>query len=323
MQDLNDLYYFAIVVDHGGFAPAGRALGIPKSKLSRRILALEERLGVRLLNRSSRRFSVTEIGREFYHRCLAMLVEAEAAEQVIADVRAEPRGTVRISCPVAVIQFQFGALIARFMAENPAVEVHLEAVNRRVDVIAEGFDIAIRVRFPPLEPSDLVMRRLDESTQCLVASPALVTRALASPADLTGQPSLDLGPAHRDHAWCLEHENGQEALIPHQPRLVTDDMSALHAAALAGVGIVQLPTMVVSQDVQAGRLVLVLPDWRPRSGIVHAVFPSRKGLLPAVRALIDFLAHECAAQRQGSGHSAGGQESQQGPATVAPRDQYL
>jgi DNA-binding transcriptional LysR family regulator len=110
MQDLNDFYYFVAVVDHGGFAAAGRALGLQKSRLSRRILKVEERLGVRLLNRSSRRFSVTEIGREFYDRCVAMLVEAEAAEQVIAQVRAEPRGVVRMSCPVALLNSQFGAL---------------------------------------------------------------------------------------------------------------------------------------------------------------------------------------------------------------------
>ncbi|HET6605577.1 MAG TPA: LysR family transcriptional regulator, partial [Rhodopila sp.] len=130
MQDLNDLYYFVQVVDHGGFAAAGRALGLQKSRLSRRILMLEERLGVRLLNRSSRRFSVTEIGREFYNRCVAMLVEAEAAEHVVAEVSAEPRGIIRVSCPVALLSFQFGALIAQFMAKHPAVEVHLESTNR-------------------------------------------------------------------------------------------------------------------------------------------------------------------------------------------------
>ena len=186
MQDLNDLYYFVCVVDHGGFTAAGRALGLQKSKLSRRILQVEERLGVRLLNRSSRRFSVTEIGREFYDRCVAVLVEADAAEQVVAQVHAEPRGIVRISCPIALLNFQFGALIGRFMVENPAVEIHLESTNRRVDVIAEGFDVAIRVRFPPLEPTDLVMRQLDESTQCLVASPALIRVPLSSPTELSG-----------------------------------------------------------------------------------------------------------------------------------------
>jgi DNA-binding transcriptional LysR family regulator len=308
MQDLNDLYYFVQVVDHGGFAPAARALGLQKSRLSRRMLALEERLGVRLLNRSSRRFSVTEIGREFYGRCVAMLVEAEAAEQVIAEVRAEPRGIIRVSCPIALIGFQFGALIAKFMAENPAVEIHLEATNRRIDVLAEGFDVAIRVRFPPLEPTDLVMRKLDTSTQCLVASPALISTELRSPADLHGLPSLDLGPAHRDHQWQLEAADGKTATVPHQPRLVTDDMTALREAALGSVGIVQLPTIMIWQDVDAGRLVHVLPDWRPRAGIIHAVFPSRRGLLPSVRALLDFLARECAAQRQQAAGMSGRHE---------------
>lgn len=298
MQDLNDLYYFVQVVNHGGFAAAGRALGIQKSKLSRRILQLEERLGVRLLQRSSRRFSVTEIGREFHDRCVAMLVEAEAAEQLVAEMRTEPRGVVRMSCPTALLAFQFGALVARFMAANPAVEVHLEATNRRVDPVAEGIDIAIRVRFPPLEPTELVMRRLDESTQCLVASPQLVPHALASPADLADLPSLDLGPPHGQHVWRLHHADGGSASVNHPPRLVTDDMAALREAALAGVGVVQLPTMMIWEDIQAGRLVHVLPDWRPRSGVIHAVFPSRRGLLPSVRALVDFMATECEAQRR-------------------------
>jgi DNA-binding transcriptional LysR family regulator len=304
MQDLNDLYYFVSVVDHGGFAAAGRALGLQKSKLSRRILQVEERLGVRLLNRSSRRFSVTEIGREFYDRCVAMLVEAEAAEQVVAQVRAEPRGVVRMSCPVALLHSQFGALIARFMVMNPAVEVHLESTNRRVDVIAEGFDVAIRVRFPPLEPTDLIMRRLDESTQYLVASSALIRTPPSSPSDLSGLPSLDVGPAHQDHQWRLEHKDGQTALIPHRPRLITDDMAVLREATLAGAGVVQLPSVMIWEDIRAGRLVHVLPQWQLRGGIVHAVFPSRRGLLPSVRALLDFLAQKCAAARRQLGSGA-------------------
>lgn len=299
MQDLNDLYYFAQVVDHGGFAAAERATGLQKSKLSRRIQQLEDRLGVRLLNRSSRRFSVTEIGREYYDRCVAVLVEAEAADRVIAQVRSEPRGVIRVACPVALINFQFGALFARFLATYPEIEIHLESTNRRVDVIAEGFDIAIRVRFPPLEPTDLVMRRLDTSTQCLVASPSLLAgRTVVSPADLSHSPSITLGPVQRDHQWHLEHADGQTASVTHVPRLVTDDMAALRDAAMSGIGIVQLPTMMIWRRVASGDLVHVLPDWRPRAGIVHAVFPSRRGLLPSVRALVDFLAAECAEARK-------------------------
>jgi DNA-binding transcriptional LysR family regulator len=295
MNDLNDLHYFVEVVDHGGFAAAARATGIQKSKLSRRIQQLEERLGVRLLNRSSRRFSVTEIGREYYDRCVAMLVEAEAADEVIAQVRAEPRGVIRVSCPVGLINYQFGTMFAHFLNAYPAIELHLESTNRRVDVIAEGFDVAIRVRFPPLEPTELVVRKLDISTQCLVASPDLMAgRSIASPADLNGLPSVTLGPPQRDYQWHLAHADGQTASVTHLPRLVTDDMAALCDAACAGVGVAQLPTMAIWRQVATGELVHVLPDWRPRAAIV---FPSRRGLLPSVRTLLDFLATQCAEAR--------------------------
>lgn len=293
MEDLNDLYYFAQVVEHGGFAPAGRALNIPKSTLSRRVLQLEERLGVRLLQRSTRHFSVTETGQEFFQHCMAMLVEAEAARLVIERTRAEPQGTIRMTCPTALLHYRIGGLVSRFMAENPKVQVHLEPTNRRVDVLGEGLDLALRVRFPPLEDSDLVMRTLARSPQRLVASPTLVQRlALRLPVEpehLGEQPSLDWGPP-RDHIWQLEGPDSAHAEIRHTPRYITDDMSALRQAALDGVGIVQLPFMVVDQDLENGRLVEVNPQWAPRCGIVHAVFPSRRGLLPSVRSLIDFLA---------------------------------
>lgn len=296
MQDLNDLFLYVQVVDHGGFAPAGRALGIPKSRLSRRIGALESRLGIRLLQRSTRRFSVTDIGKEYYRHCVAMLVEADAAQEVVDRARSEPRGVVRMSCPPALLCFQVGDMVAHFMAENPHVVVHLLSTSRRVDVISEGIDVAIRVRFPPLEETDLVMRVLAESTQRLVASPEIIKGLPARlvPADLNALPSLDLGPAHREHVWSLEGPDGVGATVPHDPRLVTDDMAQLRAAALRGVGVVQLPTNLITKDLADGRLIDVLPDWTPRSGIIHAVFPSRRGLLPAVRGLIDFLAVEFA-----------------------------
>lgn len=300
MQDLNDLYYFVQAVDHGGFAAAARALGMQKSKLSRRIGLLEEGLGVRLIQRSTRRFSVTEIGQEYYRRCVAMLVEAEGAQSVIDQSRAAPCGVVRLSCPTGLLAFQFGELFARFMALYPDVELHVESTNRRVDVIGEGFDLAIRVRPPPLGESELVMRRFDERTIRIVASPDLLrTRAaVMRPSDLSALPSLDFGPAGGEHRWRLFHDDGSQAEVRHRPRLLTDDMAVLRQAALWGVGLVRLPTLAVWGDLQAGRLVTVLPDWRPANEIVHAVFPSRRGLLPSVRALLDFLADACAAQRR-------------------------
>ena len=291
MKDLNDLYYYVQVVDHGGFAPAGRALGMSKSKLSRRIAQLEERLGTRLIQRSTRRFAVTETGQTYYGHCKAMLVEADAADEAIALTHAEPRGIVRMTCPVALLDARIADMLAAFMAAYPRVEIHLEETNRRVDVVGEGIDVAIRVRPPPLEDSDLVMRMLAERGQCLVACPQLLTGGIPQvPADLAGLPSMDLGLPQHEHVWHLIGPDGTQAAIRHRPRLVTRGMLALRAAALAGVGVVQLPSMMVREQIARGELVHVIPGWAPRREIIHAVFASRRGLLPAVRALLDFLA---------------------------------
>jgi len=299
MQDLNDLRFFAEVVEQNGFAAAARKLGMPRSRLSRRIGLLEDRLGVRLVHRSTRRFAVTEIGREYYRHCVAMMVEADAAQDTIDLIRSEPQGVVRVSCPSSVIYFQLGDMIAHFMEQCPKVGVLLESTNRRVDVIREGFDLAIRVRFPPLEDSNLVVRKLADSPQRLVASPRLVKdlshRLL--PADLSALPSLAWDPAKLEHDWQLHGPAGASAAIRHRPRFVTEDMVALRLAALRGVGVCQFPTFVVAEDIAAGRLVDLLPDWSPKPGIIHAVFPSRRGLLPSVRALLDFLAYQYLAQR--------------------------
>lgn len=297
VQDLNDLFYFAKVVEHGGFAAAGRVLGMPRSKLSRRVVLLEERLGVRLIQRSTRRFSVTEIGQEYYRHCRAVLVEAEAAQEVVERTRSRPQGLVRLSCPPGLLHVPVGEMLARFMAQNPLVQVQLDSTNRRVDVVAEGLDVALRVRFPPLEESDLVMRVLADSPQRLVASPDLLQGQPGPlvPADLHGLPSLDSGSPQDEHDWRLEGPGGATATVRHQPRLVTGDMIALRLAALQGLGVAQLPCLAVRRDLAEGRLVDVLPGWAPRPGIVHAVFPSRRGMLPSVRALLDFLATEFAA----------------------------
>lgn len=290
--DLNDLFYFAMVVEHGGFSQAGRALAMPKSKLSRRIGLLEERLGVRLIQRSTRRFSVTEIGQDYYRHCKAMLVEAEAAEEAIALSRAEPRGVLRLACPIALLHARIGGMLADFLALHPQVTLQLDATNRRVDVVGEGVDVAIRVRPPPLEDSDLVVRVLARRIWCTAASPALLKqmRTPKVPADLAMMPTVDLASPAQVHAWEYAGPEEVTASVHHRPRLVSDDMIALRSAAVAGVGVLMLPRMMITDELASGALVPILPQWQPRHGIVHAVFPSRRGLLPAVRALIDYLA---------------------------------
>ncbi|SFR03577.1 MULTISPECIES: LysR family transcriptional regulator [unclassified Enterobacter] len=291
MQDLNDFWYFVQVVDHGGFSPASRAVGIPKSRLSRRIQLLEERLETRLIQRSTRSFTVTEAGQIFYRHCKAMMIEAEAAQEAIDSLRAEPRGVVRLTCPIALLHVHVGAMLAQFMARYPQVTVQLEETNRQVDVVNESVDLAIRVRPGPLDDSELVMRKLADRGMCLVASPALVARfgLPSSPADLAPWPSLALSRVQQTYRWILFGPQDQEAILHHKPRFITTDMIALRSAAMAGVGIVQLPMMMLKEQFADGSLVHLLPQWRTRREIIHAVYPSRRGQLPAVRALIDFL----------------------------------
>lgn len=294
MHDLNDLYYFVQVVKNGGFAPAGRALDIPKSRLSRRIALLEERLGVRLIQRSTRSFAVTELGQEYFEQCLSMLAGAEAAQEVIDRTRAEPQGTIRISAPPALIYYFLGDLVARFMVQFPKVRVYLRSFNRPVDVLREGFDIAVRVRFGPLESSDLVMKPMGMSCQSLVASPTLA-RSLSLPAGpevLSQMPTIALGNEQRESSWRLLGPDGSRISVPFTPRMVTDDMMVLKQAALRGVGVVALPLLMIRDELEAGTLVDVGAPWQPEPGSVHAVFPSRRGLLPGVRDLLDFMSSE-------------------------------
>lgn len=298
--DLNDLLYFAWVVEHGGFSQAGRALNVPKSKLSRRVALLEERLGVRLIQRSTRRFSTTEAGQDYFRHCKAMLVEAAAAEEAIELTRSEPRGIVRIACPVALLHSSVGPMLADFLAKNPKVEISLDATNRRVDVVGEGIDLAIRVRPPPLEDSDLVVRVLSKRTWCLAASPSLIERhgIPEVPADIARIPTVDLISRDSSHIWELSGTDGTIASVHHVPRMVTDDMITLRTSALSGVGVVMLPKMMLADDLKRGDLVAVLPNWIPKQGIIHVVFPSRRGLLPSVRALIDHLSASFEAIRE-------------------------
>jgi DNA-binding transcriptional LysR family regulator len=289
---LEGFYYFTQVVDHGGFARAARALGIPKSRLSRHVMALEARLNVRLMNRSTRRFAVTEVGQEVYRHATAMLAEADAALEAVEFARAEPRGMIRSSCPVAIAQSALAPMLPDFLAKYPAIRVQLHVSNRRVDVVREGFDVALRVRSHPSGEDGLVMRAFGRSNEWLVASSAYLARAgtPASPEELRERDTLDYGGELDRGPWELVGAAGESVRAEYTPRVLCHDFVVLRAAALAGLGIANLPESVVREDLKSGALQRVLPDWNAPQGIVHAVFPSRRGLLPAVRVFIDFLA---------------------------------
>jgi len=291
ISDLNDLRLFAEVVEHGSFTAAARSLGLQTSKLSRRVRALEEELGVRLLNRTSRSLSLTETGRQFHQHCLALVAESRAAKDLIDQTRSQPQGTVRISCPLGLLSSCIAAIIARYVQENPQVQVLLDATNRRVDVIEEGLDFALRVRLPPLDDTELAVRQLGFSALVLVASPALVKQhpAPKSLESLQDWPTLAMASQSERHTWHLVDAQGQTASLTHRPRLATDDLASLRIAAMQGVGVALLPAEFVKDDLHAGHLRRLLPTLSTAPGLVHAIFPTRRGMVPAVRHLLDAL----------------------------------
>jgi DNA-binding transcriptional LysR family regulator len=291
MQDLNDMVYFAEVVERGGFAAAGRALGLPKSRLSRRVAELEARLGVRLLQRTTRKISLTQVGEIYLRHCNAMRDEALAAADAVAQMQVEPRGTLRIACPVTLAQSTLGYLIPRYLALHPKVTLDMQVTNRVVDLVEEGIDIALRVR-PTLDDSgSLVVKQLGATCGDLLANPEQLRRQgiPAAPADLARLDTVSMSATDGRSAWVLLGPEGQEFVFQHRPRYVADDLQTLKLAVLAGTGISFLPNIVSQAEREAQLLVPVLPGWAPVPSMVHAVFPSRRGQAPAVRSFLDFM----------------------------------
>jgi len=291
MQDLNDMLYFAEVVERGGFAAAGRALGLPKSRLSRRVAELESRLGVRLLQRTTRKLSLTEVGEIYLRHCSTMRDEALAASEAVAQMQVEPRGTLRITCPVTLAQSSVGYLVPRYMELYPQVRIDMRVTNRVIDLVEEGIDIALRVR-PTLEDSgSLVIKNLGSSGGHLLASPALLQRQgrPEKPEDLLKLDTVSMSWADGRASWRLMGPGGKEFVLHHQPRYVADDLQTLKLAVLAGTGMSFLPESLSAVEQQAQLLVPVLPGWTLRPGVAHAVFTSRRGQIPAVRSFLDFL----------------------------------
>jgi DNA-binding transcriptional LysR family regulator len=290
LRDFNDLQFLIAVVENRGFSAGARALGVPKSRVSRRVALLEERLGVRLLDRGARGVNLTEIGRQVFEHAHAAVVEAEAAEEAALRMQSEPRGLVRISCPLG-LQSAIAAPLPAFLAAHHKLRVQCFVTNRRVDLIHEGIDIAIRVRERLDTDGDLQMKRIGVSRRILVASPAFLASkgAPSNPADLVNFPILHQDPDGAS-AWRLTSESGETQTVTFEPLLATGSIDILTASTLQSVGIAMLPAPNCQEALASGALTRVLAEWSGTDGILHLVFASRRGMLPGVRAVIDFLA---------------------------------
>jgi len=296
MLDLNDFFYFVQVVDRRGFSAASRKLRISKSTLSHRMQELEASLGVRLLNRTSRHFGMTEAGSDFYRHAVSMLQQAEQAETAMRQRLAEPVGTVRFTAAVATAQFAMREMVADFLIRYPKVNVVGHATDQPVDVVGENFDVAIRAHSLPVPDSTLVQRPLAPAPWFLFAGSAYVDAhgSPETPQDLAKHPSLFMMRTGVAPAWRLRHSRDPtpEVVVHLTPRLLSDDMVGLKQAAIAGLGIVALPAYVCRDEVRSGALQRVLPTWLAGDSLLTALIPYRQGLLPCVRAFIDHLAAE-------------------------------
>lgn len=291
MQDLNDIYYFVQVVELGSFTAASKALGVAKSQLSFRVARLEDNLGVRLIQRTTRRSHVTDIGQRYYEQCRTVLAAAVQAQNVIDDAQAAPRGRLHVACPVMFAQLLLAPVLVGYLQRHAEVQIDLHICHHLVDVVADGYDIAFRVR-PSVKDSSLVARSFGMDPQMLVASPGLIERlgSLQQPAELARAPSVGVMPADGRHFWSLLGPNGKQQHIEHHPKLVSDDLQVLYQAVISGIGIAQLPRFICTRPIAEGKLVPLLPDWTPAAGNVHAVYPSRHGHTPALRSFLDYVA---------------------------------
>ena len=279
---------FVRTVDRGSQAAAARELGVTPAMVGRYIRALEDRLGARLLNRTTTTQSLTEAGAAFHARATAVLEQLEAAEEAVADRQAAPRGVLRVSAPMVFGVRYLAASLAGFGALYPAVRVELTLNDRVVDLVEEGYDLAVRIG--RLADSSLIARRLAVCRVALCAAPSYLARAghPASPRDLRRHNCLLYAYAANAAVWRFSKE-GTEAQVEVDGDLMANNGDALRAAAIEGAGIILQPTFIVGDALRDGRLVRLLPEWRIPDLTVHAVYPSTRHLAPKVRGFIDFL----------------------------------
>lgn len=278
MIDLNDYFYFVHVVEQRGFSPAARALDMPKSRLSRHVQQLESRLGVRLLQRTSRQFAVTDIGETFYRHARTLLDEMEAAEATVKRQTNTLAGRIRLSCSVAMAHFLLKDLVAQFLVDNPKVDIVQQVTNQHVDLVEAGIDLAIRAHTGPLPDSNLIQRKLMPATWHLFAGQAYVEQfgAPSTPNDLARYSGLKLGWQPATGHWHLRNERDMKASIPFNPRLCSDDIMTLQQAAVDGLGIVALPAYMCQGEIDSGQLVRVLPEWTAGDAELSLLMPSRR-----------------------------------------------
>ena len=291
LSDLDDFYCFALVVEHGGFSAAERATDIPKSKLSRRVYNLEENLGVRLIQRSSRHFAVTDIGMNIYRHAQVMMNAARSAHSLVDHLSEKPRGLIKVSLPVSIAQNEMAKILPDFLKAYPEIKVQLLVSNRRVDIVNEGIDLALRVRANIDDDPSLVLRKFENIEQHLFASQAYLNEfgMLKHPEDLSKHRFLSMVDEHLDQQIVVHDQQNQPKKVKINPVVMGSDLMMLAKLASQNSGITLLPDTVAEEYIASGELVRVLPEWKAPHGIFHAVYPSRRGLLPAVRVFIDYL----------------------------------
>lgn len=287
MSQLEDMRIFAETVDAQSFTAAAERLGLSKQFVSKRIAALEKRLGARLLVRSTRRLRVTDLGLAYHERAQRILLEVDDAEQMIASQTAAPRGVLRLSAPMSFATLHLASLIPVFMQRHPEVSVELELNDRFVDLIGEGYDMAVRIG--TLADSGLVARRIAPVQLITCASPDYLSGQgmLTTPEQLATHDCLVYG--HARHSEWAFRVSGRARKISVSGRMRANNGEMLRDAAIAGMGVVNLPDFIVAAALADGRLVEVLEDFRPEGFTVHAVYPQHRQSSLLVRAFSDFL----------------------------------
>ncbi|MFN3744066.1 MAG: LysR family transcriptional regulator [Hyphomicrobiaceae bacterium] len=290
MDKLEAMNAFAKVVALGSYAEAGRALGLTRSAVSKAVMELEQILGARLLDRTTRRVSPTEAGLSYYERCLDILARIEETELQVSRLHDEPRGLLRVNAPMSFGMLYLGEAIAAFMATYPDLNVEMTLNDRFIDPVEEGVDVTIRIA--ALADSSLIARKLAATRRVLVASPAyLAARGTPkTPEDLASHRWLGYGTSVALQQWSYERADGSTGRAPLRPVLNSNNGHILRIAALAGQGIAELPTFLVGCDIAAGSLTHVLPE-HPRGALgVYALYTPNRYLAAKTRVFIDFLA---------------------------------